>query len=64
MRRTLTGYGIAVIFVFAAINGIGWLIGSPPRVHDLNVYSAGFILGMLGTYIAAWLYGYRQVGSG
>ena len=60
MRRTLTGYGIAVVIVLAALNGITWRIGSP-RLHDLNVFSAGFVLGMLGTYIAAWLYGYRQV---
>jgi hypothetical protein len=60
MRRTLTGYGIAVIIVLAALNGITWLVGNP-RFHDLNVFSAGFVLGMLGMYIAAWLYGYRQV---
>jgi hypothetical protein len=53
-------YGIAVIIVFAILNGIFWLVGNP-RLHDLNVFSAGFILGMLGMYIAAWLYGYRRV---
>ena len=58
--RTLTGYGIAVVIVFAILNGIFWL-ADKPRLHDLNVFSAGFVLGMLGTYIAAWLYGYRQV---
>ena len=60
MRRTLTGYGIAVVIVLAAINGITWLLGNP-RLHDLNVFSAGFVRGTLGMYIAAWLYGYRQV---
>jgi len=60
MRRTLTGYGIAVVIALAALNGITWLVGSP-RLHDLNVFSAGFVLGMLGMYIAAWLHGYRQV---
>jgi hypothetical protein len=34
-----------------------------PLLHDLNVFSAGFVLGMPGMYIAAWLYGYRQVNS-
>ncbi len=58
--RTITAYGIAVIIVFAILNGITWLIGSP-RLHDLNVFSAGFVLGMLGMYMAAWLYGYHQV---
>jgi hypothetical protein len=59
--RTLTGYGIAVVIVLAILNGIGWFVGSP-RLHGLNVFSAGFVLGMLGMYIAAWLYGYRQLG--
>jgi hypothetical protein len=31
------------------------------RLHKLNVFSAGFVLGMLGMYIAACLYGYRRV---
>jgi hypothetical protein len=57
--RTLTGYGIAVVIVLAILNGIFWLAGKP-QLHDLNIFSAGFVLGMLGMYIAAWLYGYRQ----
>jgi len=58
--RTLTAYGIGVAIVLAILNGIAWLVGNP-RLHGLNVFSAGFFLGMLGTYIAAWLYGYRRV---
>jgi len=60
MRRTLTAYGIAVIVVLVILNGIFWLIGNP-QLHDVNVFSAGFVLGMPGMYIAAWLYGYRRV---
>jgi hypothetical protein len=59
--RTLTSYGIAVIIVFAILNSIAWQAGTP-RLHDLPVFSAGFFFGMLGMYIAAWLYGYRKVG--
>jgi hypothetical protein len=40
-------------------NGIAWLVGAP-RLHSINVFSAGFV-GMVGMYIAAWLYGYRRV---
>jgi hypothetical protein len=58
--RTLTGYGIAVIVVFAVLNGMAWRAGLP-RLYGLNIFSAGFILGMAGMYLAAWLYGYRQV---
>jgi hypothetical protein len=58
--RTLTAYGIGVVIVFAALNGIAWKVGMP-RLHSLNVFSAGFAFGVLGTSIAAWLYGYRRV---
>jgi hypothetical protein len=57
---TLTGYGIAVVLVFAVLNGVAWLTGYPPRLRSLNVFSAGFVLGMIGMYIAAWVYGYRK----
>lgn len=58
--RTLTSYFIGVVIVLAALNGITWQLRLP-RLHDVNVFSAGFTLGVLGAYIAAWLYGYRQV---
>ena len=57
--RTLTGYGIAVVIVLAILNVIFWLLGNP-QLHELNVFSAGFVLGMLGMYLAAWLYGYHR----
>jgi hypothetical protein len=60
MRLTLTGYGIGFVIVFALLNGISWLVGSP-RLLDGNVFSAGCVLGMLGMRIAAYLYGYRKV---
>ena len=40
--------------------GASLRIGTP-ILHDLNVFSAGFVPGMLGMYISAWLYGYRRV---
>ncbi|MGC1357170.1 MAG: hypothetical protein WA851_15550 [Xanthobacteraceae bacterium] len=58
--RTLTAYAIGVVIVLAALNGIAWQAGML-RLHGLNVFSAGFVLGMLGTCIAAWLYGYRKI---
>lgn len=61
ITRTLTAYGIAVVIVLAILNGIFWLTGSR-RLHELNIFSAGFVLGMFGMYLAAWLYGYRQMG--
>ena len=41
-------------------DGIAWKAGAP-RLHDLNVFSAGFALGVLGTYISAWLNRYRRI---
>lgn len=58
--RTLTAYGIGVVIVLAVLNGIAWRAGAP-RLHSINVFSAGFVLGVLGTCIAAHLYGYRRV---
>ncbi len=58
--RTLTGYGIGVVIVFAVLNGIAWQAGLA-KLHSLNVFSAGFVIGMLGTSLAAQLYGYRRV---
>jgi hypothetical protein len=58
--RTLTAYGIGVVIVLAILNGVVWQAGMP-RLHSLNVFSAGFVFGVLGTYIAAWLYGYRRI---
>ena len=60
--RTLTAYGIGVAIVLAVLNVTAWLAGMPPpRLHSLSVFSVGFVLGVLGMYIAAWLYGYRRV---
>jgi hypothetical protein len=58
--RTLTAYGIGVVIVLAVLNGAMWQAGNP-RLHQINVFSVGFVFGVLGTYIAAWLYGYRRV---
>ena len=58
--RTLTAYGIGVVIVLAVLNGIAWQAGMA-RLHSLNVFSAGFVLGVVGTAIAAFVYGYRRV---
>ena len=59
--RTLTAYLIGVILVLALANILAWSIGGLPRLHVMNVFSAGFLLGAFGMYLAAHLYGYRQV---
>jgi hypothetical protein len=44
--RTLTAYGIGVVIVLAVLNAIAWQTGGP-RLHDINVFSAGLPLGCL-----------------
>ena len=58
--RTLTAYGIGVVIVLAVLNCMAWRAGTA-QLHDLNVLAAGFVLGVLGTYISAWVNGYRRV---
>jgi hypothetical protein len=48
-----------VLVVLAILNVIAWLVDAPRR-YDLGVFSAGFLMGALGMYIAAYLYGYRK----
>jgi hypothetical protein len=57
--RTLTGYYIGVLVVLAILNAIAWFMDAP-RLYGLGVFSAGFLMGALGMYIAAYLYGYRK----
>jgi hypothetical protein len=58
--RTLTAYEVGIVIVLAVLNGMAGIIGTP-RLHDINVFSAGFVLGALGMYLAAYVYGYRKV---
>lgn len=58
--RTLTAYGVGVVVVLAVLNAAAWQTGAS-RLHSLNVFSVGFALGVLGTSIAAFVYGYRRV---
>jgi hypothetical protein len=60
--RTLTAYAIGIFLVLGLANFFGWEIGAP-RLHGLNIFSAGFMLGALGMYLSAWVNGYRKVVS-
>ena len=60
--RTLTAYGVGVIVVLFLVNILDWTAGGA-RQYGLSVFSAGFILGGMGMYIAAWLYGYQKAGA-
>lgn len=57
--RTLIGCGIAVVIVFAVLSVAVWF-ARPPWAMSLRIFSAGFVLGMPGMYVASVLYGYHQ----
>ena len=60
LARILTGYYVGVLVVLAIVNVIAWFVDAPRR-YGLGVFSTGFLMGALGMYIAAYLYGYRKV---
>jgi len=53
--RTVTGYAIAVVVIFAVLIG-----AHDPRGYVLNLFSAGFVAGMLGMYLRIEIYGFRK----
>jgi len=59
MRPMLTAHGIVVVIVLTILNGIAWLVGRPhsPQLVGLFQVSLGYVLGMLGTSLWAFLYG-------
>ncbi|MDD5527810.1 MAG: hypothetical protein PHO56_02420 [Patescibacteria group bacterium] len=54
--RQLRFYVISVIIVFAIVLSLRYFILGPSRVLGVAVFCAGFLLGMLGMFIAAHLY--------
>jgi hypothetical protein len=40
--RTFTTYGIGVVFAFAIVSGVVWLLAKS-GLHNLNVFSVGYI---------------------
>lgn len=59
--RTLTAYLIGVAIALTLLNGLAWELGGLPRLHGIAIFSGGFLMGALGMYIAATVYGYRQI---
>jgi len=51
----------AIMIVFAILNGLAWLVGAHSFRDRFGVCSAGFLLGAIGMYIEAWIYGYSRV---
>jgi len=45
--------------VLVVLNALAWQ-AHMPWLHSLSLFSAGFAFGVLGTSLAAYLYGYRR----
>jgi hypothetical protein len=54
--RPLKFYVVSVVIVFAVILSLQYFILGPSRVLGFFVFCAGFLLGMLGMFIATNLY--------
>ena len=52
-------YVIGVVVALAVVNYVSWLLGGRARLHTMEVFSGGFVLGMLAMYIAVHLYRWK-----
>ncbi|MDI6734551.1 MAG: hypothetical protein QMD50_03660 [Patescibacteria group bacterium] len=52
-------YVIGVIVVLALINYIAWSVGGEAKLKSFELFSGGFLLGMLAMYIAVHLYRWK-----
>ncbi len=52
-------YVIGVIIVLVFINYIAWFVGGEARLKSVELFSIGFLLGMLAMYIAVHVYRWK-----
>jgi hypothetical protein len=55
--RTLPGYVVGVLLVWAVIFAVGYVTRGPTPDYPLLHVFGGFLLGMLAMYIATRVYG-------
>ncbi|HAM50418.1 MAG TPA: hypothetical protein DCP92_06875 [Nitrospiraceae bacterium] len=58
-RYPLSLYVICVIIVLVLINYIAWFVGGEARLKSVEIFSVGFLLGMLAMYIAVHVYRWK-----
>ena len=60
MRRwPLSVYVIAVIITLVIVNVLAWFTGGPAKFRIMEIYSSGFLMGMVAMYIAVHVYKYK-----
>ena len=55
-KRSLWVYVIGVIIVLIICNWITFMVGGSNKVLKVEIFSAGYVVGMLSMYIAVHLY--------
>lgn len=55
-KYNLRVYVVGVVIVLAVINCIAWFLNGGTNAKVIEIFSAGFLLGMLAMYIAVHLY--------
>jgi hypothetical protein len=58
-RWSLSVYVVAVIIALVFANVIAWFTGGPAKFRIMEIYSFGFLMGMVAMYIAVHLYKYK-----
>ena len=52
-------YVVGVIIALVLVNYISWFLGGKAKLQTVEVFSGGFLLGMLAMYIAVHLYRWK-----
>ncbi|HEY3897421.1 MAG TPA: hypothetical protein VGM54_02345 [Chthoniobacter sp.] len=55
-RWPLSVYVIAVIITLLIVNVAAWCTGGPAKFRIMEIYSSGFLMGMVAMYIAVHVY--------
>jgi len=58
-KRSLGVYVVGVIVALVIVNSVVWYMGRMEELHDVELISVGFLLGMLAMYIAVHLYRWK-----
>jgi hypothetical protein len=58
-KYPLSLYVVGVIIVLVIVNYLSWFVGGEARLKSFELFSSGFLLGMLAMYIAVHIYRWK-----
>ncbi len=59
MKNPLSYYVVSVVLVFAVLNYIFWITTIKEKAVKVQIFTIGFMLGMLAMYIAMHVYEHK-----